>query len=102
MAILSRFVVLSVSLTLESITIAAVRRIRELVRRGELGRVAHCHWHVGTLRTLINSKSNWQAAADCARGRARLDAAATLADLVEQLVPGNGDSHDALARPEAA
>eukprot|EP01052_Picozoa_sp_SAG31_P046933 SAG31_NODE_9175_length_1321_cov_1.826514_1_plen_215_part_01 len=40
----------------------ALRSIRDVVMAGELGTIAHCHWHVGTLRTLINSKTNWQAA----------------------------------------
>ena len=44
----------------------ALRRIRGIVSSGELGQIAHCHWDVGTLRTLINSKSNWQADTDYA------------------------------------
>ncbi len=54
------------------------------------------------LEALTATPQTLQAAAESARQRARLDAASALADVVERLVPGNGDSHDALMRPEAA
>eukprot|EP01052_Picozoa_sp_SAG31_P041463 SAG31_NODE_6293_length_2079_cov_1.852525_2_plen_355_part_00 len=37
-----------------------LRKAREMVSSGELGTLVHIHWHIGSLRTLMNSKSNYQ------------------------------------------
>lgn len=39
----------------------ALRVIKRLIEDGELGQVCHVHWHIGSLRTLMNSKSDYQA-----------------------------------------
>ncbi len=54
------------------------------------------------LEAMIAAPQSLESAAERARGRARLNAAHDLADIVERLVPGNGDNDDALLREEAA
>jgi predicted dehydrogenase len=39
----------------------ALRVVKQLIEDGELGEVCHVHWHIGSLRTLMNSKSDYQA-----------------------------------------
>jgi predicted dehydrogenase len=39
----------------------ALQVIKRLIEDGELGKVCHIHWHIGSLRTLMNSKSDYQA-----------------------------------------
>ncbi len=39
----------------------AMRRIREIIQSGIIGRVLHVHWHIGTYLTLMSSVSRHQA-----------------------------------------
>lgn len=38
-----------------------VRRVKEMIDSGQLGRILHVHWHIGTYDTLANSTSRHQA-----------------------------------------